>query len=279
MTQDNLPKTGQAFEKALKGILRPITRALIANGVTLQSFYRLMKESYVDVAVDVLGEETTDSRISVATGVHRRDVKALRTADDGSGATLRRKVSLMTTVVGRWLSGEDTTDENGNPLPLPRAGQDEPNFETLVQSVNLDVRPKTVLDELIHQKLVSVKDNMVHLSIDALVGPAMLDQQVHFFALNIGDHLNAAVENLLSDDAPHLERAVFYNHLTADSVTEIENYARERSNALLLEVNRKARALQDKDVATGQGSARFRFGVFFYNEEEDHPPQEQNADD
>ena len=58
-------------------------RALIAQGVTAPALYRLLKRLYVEVAEREFrldGERPTDSRISLLTGVHRRDVKAFRRA-------------------------------------------------------------------------------------------------------------------------------------------------------------------------------------------------------
>ena len=59
-------------------------RALIAKGVTAPDFYRVVKQTFVEVAeadFALDGERPTDSRISMLTGVHRRDVKAFRDPD------------------------------------------------------------------------------------------------------------------------------------------------------------------------------------------------------
>lgn len=270
------PTPTDLFEKALRGILRPLVRALIAKGVTAPALYRILKQTYVDVSTDTLGEDATDSRISVATGVHRRDVKEMRELRDKGAADARRKVSTLSTVVGRWLGSDDTTDAQGGPIPLPRSSKIGPNFEALVQSVSRDVRPRTILDELIRQNIATLDGDTVTLSLDALVGPADFDQRVHFFAHNLGDHMNAAVENLLDETPQHLERAVFYNHLSKDAISEIETNARTLSNDLLLTINKQARTLQDRDVQEGTGTQRFRFGVFFYQENEDDAEEGNN---
>lgn len=262
------PKNTGLFDKAIRGILRPLVRAMIANGVTAPAFYRIVKQAYVDVACETLGPDATGSRVSVMTGVHRRDVKDMRANQDDSAQTIRRKVSILSTVVGRWLGNDDTTDATGTPLPLQRSGGDGVSFETLVQSISQDVRPRTILDELMRQNAVFVDGDVVHLNVEAFVGPADQDHRVHFFAHNVGDHLNAAVENLLHDTPPHFERAVFYNALSDESVTAIEQDARRLGTEALLSVNKHARALQQQDVDADQGSNRFRFGIFFYREDE-----------
>jgi hypothetical protein len=256
-----------AFEKVLRGLLRPLVKALIAQGIAAPSFYRIIKKTYVDVADEMLGDASTDSRISVITGVHRRDVKAMRGQDAEAALDLKKRVSTLTSVIGRWLADPDTTHENGAPVALKRSGN-APSFETLVQSVSRDIRARTVLDELTRQGIATFDGEIVQLQLDALVGPADHDQKVHFFSQNVGDHLSAAVENLLSDTPRFMERAVYYNNLTASSVEDIEAQSRALGNDMLLAVNKKASTLQERDEGAADATRRFRLGVFFYEEDE-----------
>ena len=271
------------FERALRGILRPLVRALIAQGVTAPAFYRILKGTYVEVAAETLGERATDSGVSVMTGVHRRDVKAFRSEagpDEGS----RRKLSTLATVIGRWMS---RTGRDGTASPDPAAPDPTPpdltrqEFEALVVSVSRDVRPRTVLDELTRQGLVSTSGDVVSLDVGALLGPANMDQRLHFFSENLGDHMSAAVENLLRDQPRFLERAVFYNRLSAASAETLDAAAREVGQAALLDVNRRALALQEADRARNDPTHRIRFGVFFYAEDESDGPDaaDEAADD
>ncbi len=268
-TPDTFTKS-ELFERALRRILRPLVRAMIAQGVTAPALYRVIKDTYVHVAAEDLQEAATDSRISIVTGVHRRDVKAFRAEDAEVDQTLARKVSTLATVIGRWLTDPDFTDASGSPKPLPRLSMTDPSFEDLAQRISRDIRPRTVLDELLRQGVVThdLDSDVVHLDADALVGPADLDQKLHFFSHNLGDHMNAAVDNLLSDPSPFMERAVFYNSLTAESVDAIEAKAREAGSAALRQINSDAANLQNEDMNTPTANQRFRFGLFFYREDE-----------
>jgi hypothetical protein len=264
---DPSPKA-EVFERALKSVLRPMMRMLISKGIAAPAFYRLVKQTFVETAVEMMGQDATDSRVSVMTGVHRRDVKEFRDPDRSAEETLRTKVSTLSSVVGRWLSDPNYAQADGAPRPVPRSG-DAPSFEALVQSVSRDVRPRTVLDELLRQDIVRTDGDAVVLDLDALVGPADTDQRMHFFAHNVGDHMAAAVENLLAEKPVLLERAVFYNHLTEDSVRDIERHVRRLSQDALLQVNKVAAERQSEDKSKETGTHRFRFGMFFYKEDED----------
>ncbi|MEO1000265.1 MAG: hypothetical protein AAFW69_06645, partial [Pseudomonadota bacterium] len=121
------------------------------------------------------------------------------------------------------------------------------------------------LGKALPQQLV---EEMVTLRAGALLGPGDPDQRVVFFAQNVGDHIAAATDNLLADAPRNLERSVFYNRLSAASVDALEAEARRAGGALLADLNGLAHELQGGDVAAGAGTERFRFGIFFYREDE-----------
>ncbi|MEM1430832.1 MAG: DUF6502 family protein [Pseudomonadota bacterium] len=258
------------FPRLLRGLLRPLVRTLIARGVTAPAFYRLLKRVYVEVAHEDfrIGEaEPTDSRVSLLTGVHRRDVRSFLEEGDGGWEESRRKSATFATVLGQWLAREEYTAEDGSPLALARSGDAEPNFETLVRSINTDIRPRTVLDELIRQGLVlEGEDGQLRVSYAAVAGPGTDEGKLVFFAANVGDHLAAASENLLSDAPPFYERAVFYTRLTSTSLDGIEASARDKAQAMLEEINRDAASAQKADRSQDDNTGRFRLGVYFYRE-------------
>ena len=283
MSMENEPPdvNSTAFARVLRGLLRPLVRAMIAQGITAPALYRVLKRIYVEVAESdfrLEGERQTDSRISLLTGVHRRDVRTFRESDSGAEAAAQEKVTTIASVLGRWLADPETRNPDGTPMPLPRSGEIR-SFDALVRSVSKDIRARTVLDELTRQGLVETREGLVHLKADAFLGPADPDQKVFFFADNVGDHIAAAVENLLSDSPAFLERAVFYNRLTSSSVDELEAEARRLGGDVLLTLNESAHARQAQDLEKADGSHRFRFGVFFYREDEAAEQEKDKAGD
>ncbi|MEM0921675.1 MAG: DUF6502 family protein [Pseudomonadota bacterium] len=262
----------ETFSRVIDGVLRPLVRALISRGVTAPAFYRRLKRLYVEVAEDELGAEAerpTDSRISIITGVHRRDVKTYR-EEGATGAPGGEKVTTMALVLGTWLARNDLTDSQGRPIPLPRSAADGPSFDALVADISRDIRPRTVLDELQRQGLAEITENgMVALVPDTVFGPEDIEQRLRFFGANVGDHIAAAVDNLLAEAPPHMERAVFYNRLSPASVDRLEEAARAEGMRALIAVNRLANSLQAQDLTAQDGTERFRFGLFFYRDDQD----------
>ncbi len=127
-------------------LLRPLIRLLIHNGITFPVLADLLRDLYVDVALrDVLTDEAarTDSRVSLLTGIHRKEIRRQRIAA-AAAAPAPEAVTLSGQIVSRWLGQQPWVDAAGTPLPLPRAAPaGEPSFDALVAAV----RPVTPIAE------------------------------------------------------------------------------------------------------------------------------------
>ena len=262
-----------AFMGVLGGLMRPLVRTLIRRGVTAPAFYKLLKSVYVDVAhkdFRLDGTAPTDSRVSLLTGVHRKDVRQILTEDDSTWQDARTKSATFSTVLSRWLTLPEYQDAQGQPRALPRSGDAELTFEVLVRAVNTDIRPRTILDELLRQgSVIDGDDGLLRVSPDAVLGDTPDAHKLAYFASNIGDHIAAASENLNSDPAPFFERAVFYNRLRSESVDVIEARARELAQAMLEDLNAGSAGLQQAEQSAQDGLERYRLGVYFYRETSD----------
>ncbi|MEL7167005.1 MAG: DUF6502 family protein [Pseudomonadota bacterium] len=274
MTDTNQSSGAAGFQRVLRGLLRPLVRTMIARGLTAPVVYALLKRVYVEVAESHFaldGKPLTDSRISMLTGVHRKDIRTIRsTPDDGAGDS-RRKSALLATVIGQWMTHPAFSD-NGAPRPLER---NENGFDALVETVSKDVRPRTVLDELMGSGLVAEDDaGRLILQVSAALGAPNSAEREAFFAANVGDHLAAASENLLADQPPFFERAVFYNQLTPDALDAIETQARAGAQGLLEEISQQSSRLHRDHADTPGPRGRYRMGIYFYREDAERGPED-----
>jgi len=254
--------------RAVRRLLEPLVRLLIANGVTYPFLSSLLKNVYVDVARQHfrVGEKPlTDSRVSVLTGVHRKDVKRFREEPEAFEAPA--SVSLGSQIIGLWTGGAAYLDDTGAPLPLPRSTADgSPSFDGLVEEVSKDVRPRTLLDEWLRSGWVTVEDETVRLNTDAFVPREGFDDQVYFYGRNLHDHMAAGTHNLLGGTPTFLERAVFYGDLSETSVSELEELARPAAMKAVQDLNRSALERRAKDQDMPVRKHRFSFGVYFFSE-------------
>lgn len=261
-------RTADVLVVAARRILRPLVKLLLANGVTYPTLANLLKSLYVDVAsrdFPIEDRRQTQSRISLLTGVHRKDVKRL-TAEVGTPAPLSTVVSMGLQLVAKWVSDPEYQDERGRPRPLPRLASSGGalSFEGLVRAVSKDIRSRAVLDEWLRLGIVTLDaEDRVLLKAEAFVPAQGFEEKIQFLAENVHNHLAAAAHNVAGYLPPLLERAVFYEGLSDDSVAELNALTRERGVALLLEVNRRARELAEQDLGKERARKRIHFGLYF----------------
>ena len=258
-----------ALVAALRKLLRPLVRLLLARRLTYPSLLKLLKEIYVEVALAELerGERTpTDSRISLMTGVHRKDVRRLR-SEGRHLDSVPESVSRGAQVALRWVTDEAYLDAQGEPLPLPRvaAGVDGPTFDGLVDSISRDVRPRAVLDELLDLGVAQIDENgYVCLRVAGFVPDEHFDEKAFFFGRSVRDHIAAATHNLLGERPPMLERAVYYESLTEESVRELEELAEKTAMDALRTFNRRGATLRQRDAGRPGASLYVTLGAYFF---------------
>ena len=263
-----------AVTRALLRLSRPLVRVLIAKGINFQVLSRLLKAVYVDVAereFPVDGKPQTDSRLSLLTGIHRKDIKALRKKghDTESAPPVLSRNAHMIAI---WTGAPDYLDERGRPRPLPRhrTASGGPSFEGLVDSVSKDIRARAILDEWLRIELVRLDEaDMVYLNTEAFVPREDLGDLAYFFGRNLRDHIAASGHNLLGGDPPLLERAVYYEELQPKSVEELAVLARELGSDALVKVNQKAFELAQRDKNDPRATERMTFGVYFFGGPDD----------
>jgi hypothetical protein len=262
-----------AVIQALQKMLRPIVKVMLAQGITLPFVTELIKNLMVDVAqrdFRIDNKPPTDSRISLLTGVHRKDVSRLRVQLQTLGQNIPEVVSLGSQLVALWLGDARYQDADGNPLALPRFVSEggHLSFEALVAGVNSDIRSRVVLDEWLRLGIVRLdENNKVCLSTQAFVPSAGFEEKAFYFGHNLHEHGAAAARNLLDGSAPLLERSVHYDALSAASVTRLAKQSQELGMKALLAVNKSALAATPIDAAQSGPLHRMTFGVYFYTEE------------
>lgn len=281
---DNQPISAQESPRlvlaALRHILRPMVRLLLSHGITYTVFCDMLKSIYIKVADEefqLADKAQTDSRISLLTGIHRREVNRLRN-ETVLEISLPHNASMSALLLATWSGAQEYLDKEGMPIPLQRLASKggSKSFESLVQSISKDFRARVVLDEWLRQGIVRLDDDdNVHLIADAFAQPQDMEEKVFYFGQNIRDHLAATVHNLGGGAPPYLERCVFYDRLSAASVKELADYSRTVGMKALHAVNKRAADLQKRDKRLPDALYRANFGIYQFSEAEashENPP-------
>ena len=272
LPDDQIPgNVPPALVRALRRLLKPLVRLALHFNLPFTALTRLLKAVYVEVAERefvVDGKEQTDSRISLLTGVHRKDVRRLRRELTRSEA-IPKTITLGAQLLAIWLSAPAYCDGEGKPLALPRLPMEGTavSFEQLVSSVSTDIRPRVVLDEWLRLGVVHVDENdRVWLHADAFIPEQGFDEKSYFFGENIHDHLAACVHNLTGGQPPLFERNVFSTDLSAGSAAEVSGLARARGMELIKAISERAIELERRDAGGEGPRQRINLGIYLYQE-------------
>ncbi|PDT07335.1 MULTISPECIES: DUF6502 family protein [unclassified Rhizobium] len=269
-----LPFSEETLQAMLIRVLRPLVRLALASGFNFTAFSAVLRRLYIEVAEKEFAlpnKHQTDSRISLLTGIHRKDVNRLRgQALDPSFLTVG--VSQTSRILARWLADPLYCDAEDKPSALPRtSGDGGPSFESLVTDITKDVHPRSILDEWLDRGLVVVDDNgWVRLNLSSIVPNAGDDARRHYFTRNLRDHVQASVMNLMNDPPPYFERAVHYDGISQALASRLDEIAREEGMALLLKLNKIAHQTLKDDPG---GNSRWIAGLYVMTEEADAAPE------
>ena len=228
----------------------------------------------MDEAIDAYGlvdKASSDTRIALLTGVHRKDVKRLRQAPE-LAALSSPMMPIAASVVARWISDARFLNSDQSTRALARTPgrgrPGEPDFSALVAEVSRDVGARAVLDELARLGVVEIQDDgYVVLKIAAFVPRDGLRESFHFLAANVSDHLSAAVHNLAPDrSAPlMLEQSAFATDLSADQAEQLQARARQLCSTVLQQFLQTATLAEQRSQTDDGPKHRVRLGVYFHD--------------
>jgi len=255
-----------ALFRTLSRLLVPLARLCLANGITFSTAEEILKRAFVQEANSLqpgAPEHGMVSRISTATGINRREVTRLTKLKAPERAT---KQPLASEILARWTTDHPYRNQDGVPGMLNRLGP-APSFEALAQTITRDVHHRSMLDELIRLDLVSYDKNLdrVSLTRNDFVPRCDSQQMLNFLGDNVGDHLNAAIANVLHDGNSHLEQAVFADELSTESIEAIKPLVMAHWKALREDMVPAITALMEADKLAGRAQdQRVRVGLYSF---------------
>jgi hypothetical protein len=272
----------QALHEALMQLLEPVARLAVARGLPYAALQEQLKQAFVDAAAAAhpnLAPHRKVSRIATTTGINRREVTRLTAAaaraagkaaagGPSPGRQAKPTQSVASELCAHWRTHADWRDAAGAPRVLPRLGP-APSFEALAQEITRDVHPRSLLDELCRLGLAQhdVASDTVALVGDAFVPSGDRVRMLGFLGANVGDHLRAAVGNVLAGGRPpHLEQALFADGLSAESLQALRPLLREQWAQLRQALVPVLEARLAADAAASGPKSRVRLGLYAYDE-------------
>jgi len=249
-------------------LLRPLVRFAIRHSFTIKELFEEAKRVFIDEAKEEIlkkSKKVNVSRISLITGLYRREVKALLEAPE---ETEDDAANIVARVLGQWEQDSRYQTKSGSPRVLSYDG-DGSEFWSLVHSVSKHMNPGTVLFELERSGSVEktsrglkVITRTLHLEEDPEKGFKLLSK-------DLDDFIHAVEENLYQQISPsHSHVRTEYDNIDPQDVEQIRLWL-VREGKLYHRKLRDFLAKFDRDInpdaEKSSGRARVSVGVYSYS--------------
>ena len=273
------PAEDEALQQALERLLEPLAQLAVARGVPYAVVDESLRKAFVSTAHAAhpgLPEHRRASRISAATGLHRREVNRLLDAasQPGRDAPPRSPAAM---VFAHWRSDKRYRTRGGAPRALPRAGP-APSFESLAHEVTRDVHPRALLEELLRLKLATLdaERDVIALTEVAFVPRDDAPRMLGYLGANVGDHLQAAVANVLGRRPAHFEQAIAAGGLSTESLDQVRPLLLQHWQQLTETLVPLLEKLIEVDAAKpgNDNTHRLRLGLYGFDTSPAEAPEE-----
>ena len=259
--------TRQALHNALVQLLRPLVRVLLRHGLAYDEFAELARRTYVDVAerdFALKGRKQTSSRISVITGLNRKEVarlQALNAQGDPRDAESAQTMNRAAKVVVGWRHEHPTA---GGVAAALSADQ----FTALVRKHSGDMPARAVLDELKHAGAVSVAEDGRYLLAREGYGPKATDaRKISLLGEHAADLLGSIEHNLAHPpEQAWLQQRVFADHIPADRIDAVRKHLRDNGLHTLADARNYLIEQDAGDAPPAADARRVTLGVYYFEQ-------------
>src|SRR6187551_1507673 len=255
----------------LRKVLKPLVRILFRAGVRFDEFIELLRGIYVEVVIaDAAASEkrVSTGRISILTGVPKKDVDRLVSSDDWLKIPKPTDGPALAAVLHRWHTDSAFLGPYGVPLELPIIGQGGRNFTDLVGGSPIHIDAVSAYEQLLAAKMIA-RSGETHVKVlsRSYVMPEPLSAEML-------EHFGSAMTNLAStlnfnmtpsQTSKRLERSVFPDDGLPDELREeFDQFVRDRAQELISDVDdwlaaAARRPIQNPTKRTNTGVSVFQY--------------------
>lgn len=229
-----------------------------------------------------LGNRLNHSRIAAATGLTRKDVRALSGLLKAGSIKVAREVAKQRTtrVLHGWRTDPEFLDRHGGPLRLRMAGAGA-TFRALVSRYAGDVTPMSVLKELLRSRAVTLApDGRVTVKKHTPRVRGFGADVVAEFSARMRDLGNTLVKNIEDADAPIFVGFSDIKNLSTDEAALFQETFSERAASLVDGVERwrtsQSRMRPKTEKGEAEAGTRVGLGVYLVEQRAPEAPAQPN---
>jgi hypothetical protein len=251
--------------------LRPIVRRLLAAGVPFGLLESRLRKLVIEVADEdfaLAGRRQTDSRISLITGINRKEVRRIRSQSPEAERVPSFGRNQAAGLISRWRADPRATDRAGRPKPIPYKAARGPSFVQLVEHVTVDLPARAILDELVRTGAAEVRrDGWVVLKSDAYVPKLGRAEKLAMLREDPADLIETMLRNIFEEvSEPLLQRRVSYNNVGAEGVAKLRRRVRSAAETFLRGIDKLfAKYDRDRNPKAPAGERQLAgLGVYYF---------------
>lgn len=250
----------------------PIARFMLGIGVSYKEFAEISKLAFVQVASDeygVRGRKTNMSRVSVMTGLNRKEIRKIRDRLENEDWKLNPELNKPASLLSTWFTDSRYLGPKGAPLSLPfEASNHRPSFTGLVREIGGDVPPGAMLKELVRAGCVAEVRTGVWKVVRRQFSPAGVDVfQVQRFGECLHDLADTITTNYLnrteSDQRLFEFRAVAHG-IDESAISDLKNLVASKGEAYLEEVDDWLTSHEARAGSRQSRAIRCGVGVYYF---------------
>lgn len=275
----NAEDARRALHSAVMHLLRPLVRILLNHGVPFSTFAEIARWVYVEVAdkeFGIEGRKQTDSRISVITGLTRKDVARIKQVEKPEDRASALSYNRAARVVSAWMREYPMEGTASGAAPLPLEGRR--SLSELVRRHSGDMPVRAVLDELVRVGAVRVRDDgEAQLLHRHYLPPQGERRKLVYLGDDVADLIATIGHNLQAKPSETMfQRKVFYDNVPLEHLESVRAVARRRGEAAIDQLVHDMGA-HDRDANPKvEGTGRFRamVGIYYHEElfSDEHEP-------
>ncbi len=203
---------------AFRFLLVPLVRILLRNGISFNEISDVLKGAYARVAATdfaVPGRPMSYSRLSITTGIARRDFDRVLGEEDRLRRALESNAGRIANVLQGWHNDPEYMGPYGFPrdLAFTREAGAGPSFEDLVARYSSDVEADLILEELMRVGAATIAEEsgMIRVLKRTFIPEQMAPEVIEVFARGVRRYVETIDHNLGQEETSsrRFERWVF----------------------------------------------------------------------
>ena len=252
---------------ACRLVLRPLVSIFLKCGLTWKEFSDLSKSVFVEAATQefgIKGRPTNVSRVSILTGISRKEVKRQRDLLLNDEPAAKGKTTDATRVLSGWFQDHDFLDQSGEPMLLQVSGP-APSFDVLCDRYSGDIAAQTMLKELLQTETIERTEGGELRVKRRFYQPAKHDDENLTWGVALITDLAETMNNnvfLSNAVKPRFGRKAESVRLLPGSINEFHKFMDTRGQAFLEEADAWLTEHEASDNAQQSDFIRLGVGMF-----------------